>query len=162
MCFKFLTSLRFVLDTLNGSIFFNQGCYSALLQSYTVHNLTKSSQLIICDFVKEKDNYINKTASITKSMKHLKQINTINRLHRESLLGKSSCFFSHLLYETPIVEASPSHIRMEIFQGIGNICAFPILEKSISNHPLGINILNTICSPMENVRSALPKTITQT
>lgn len=77
----------------------------------------------------------------------------------ESSLGKSSCFFSHLLYETPIVEASPSHIRMEIFQGIGNVCALSILEKSISNHPLGINILNTICIPMAKVKSAK---ITQT
>lgn len=62
------------------------------------------------------------------------------------ILWKRGSFFSQSLNKTPVVEASPSHIWIELFQGIRQFGTFPILVKGVSVHALSIDFIHTICN----------------
>lgn len=77
------------------------------------------------------------------------------------VLGKRWSFFPHPLNETSMVKASPSHIRMEVFQRIWQLGTFSILVKSISENPLSINLVYTIFNQTEILTIIICSCVTQ-
>lgn len=67
---------------------------------------------------------------------------------KKAVLGKRSSLFSHSLYKSPVVKASPCHIWIKTSQWIWKFSTFPTFVKSISVHILSINVTDAICSHM--------------